>query len=123
MLATFKPDPKPKALRYPKYLKFLRGLPCIHTRRRGTNTDPIVAAHQRQMSGGGTSLKPSDFHALPQINSDHQAEHLGGSAELPHQAAHDCLLHITLYLVAEASVAQMVEVIDMVGEYIKERKI
>ena len=116
-------DPKPKATRYPKYLEFLRTLPFIKTRRKGHREDPVIAAHQRQMSGGGTSIKPSDFHALPQINSDHQAEHNGGKALLPHDAAYNCLLHETLYLVTNASVYHMVKIVDLIGEYIKDNKL
>jgi hypothetical protein len=53
------PFPKTIPLRDPKYLAWLRTLPCVVC-----GLGPCEAAHQRLL-GGGTSSKPDDRYALP----------------------------------------------------------
>ena len=117
------PDPKPKAHRYKPYLEWLRKLRCVITRQYGHNNDPVIASHQRQLSGGGTGLKPSDFHALPTLDSAHRAGHHDGVVLSPRQAAYDCLIHEIIYIKEHGSVFQMMQVNDLIGGYIVDEKL
>jgi hypothetical protein len=123
----FIPDPKPTSPTYKPYIDFIKKRPCAKTGRHGNSRiRQIVAAHQRQLGGGGTSLKPSDFHALPLLKQVHRVkEHgiNGGYVFTKEEAAIKCLTHEIIYLGLKASPFQMVQVIDMIGAYIKENKI
>ena len=114
------PMPKRGKLDYPPYIKWIKTLPCCETSDK--NIDP---AHQRQLHGGGTGMKPPDFHALPVSKRLHDKEHgiNGGYQFDRNTAAARCLSHIVGYLMLKASLHQQTQVLDMVGTYIKEEKI
>jgi len=63
-----------KTPRNPKYLAFVRSLPCCAT----GSTWEVQAAHVRIGSGAGIGMKPSDFRAVPLIASAHHDQHQHG---------------------------------------------
>ncbi len=64
-----------KALRNPKYLKFVRSRPCIVT---GTEGDNVIAHHVRCLGGGGMGLKPADYLCIPLDAEEHARLHAMG---------------------------------------------
>lgn len=71
-------DPKHKAYRNPKYLKFIRSKNSLYSNLPGTENDPIVAAHQG-FGKKGTSIKSPDTYTVPLKWSEHQQwEHQKG---------------------------------------------
>lgn len=59
--------PKPCSHRDPKYLAWIREQPCAKC----NHPAPSHPAHMRSLKGGGTSLKPSDYHAIPLCHEHH----------------------------------------------------
>jgi len=59
------PQPKRKLIRDPKYLSWIRTLPCAICGKPA----PSEAMHQRCLGGGGMGLKPSDHETLPGCKS------------------------------------------------------
>ena len=63
-----------------KYLEFIRKQPCILTGIIAHEYDPVVAAHQGILGDKGTSIKTSDYTAVPMLDSLHKLEHQQGQA-------------------------------------------
>jgi len=63
---------KTKPIRDEKYLAWIRTQPCVVC-----GAGPCQAAHQRLLSGS-IGAKPGDYHALPNCQSCHMAEHNKG---------------------------------------------
>lgn len=68
------PQPKVKIWRSPKYLRFIRSLPCCVCG--GLETE---AAHQRIFGSAGTGIKPPDSMAIPLCHNCHTMEHSMGA--------------------------------------------
>lgn len=62
--------PKAKIIRAPKWLDVVRTMPCVITGAR-----PVVPAHIRWNSDGGTALKPSDDRVVPLTDEMHKLQH------------------------------------------------
>ena len=60
--------------RMPKYLKYIRTLPCVVCK---TNQN-IQAAHVRYIAPCGTGIKPSDEHCLSLCQPCHAEQHSRG---------------------------------------------
>jgi len=60
--------------RMPKYLKYIRTLPCVICK---TNQN-IQAAHVRYIAPCGTGIKPSDEHCLSLCQPCHAEQHSQG---------------------------------------------
>ena len=64
----------------PKYLKYIRTLPCVvcvaEGNRKGTTN--IEAAHVRFISPSGLGLKPCDSKCVPLCGTHHRAQHRRG---------------------------------------------
>ena len=69
---------KIKAYRSEKYRAFLRSKPSLYSGMIGSESDPIIAAHQG-LGKKGTALKSPDIYAVPLLWSEHQQfEHQKG---------------------------------------------
>lgn len=66
--------PKRKTKRNANYLDWIRTLSCS----RCNTVGPCEAAHVRINGDGGTSLKPSDYRAVPLCHHCHQLQHNNG---------------------------------------------
>ena len=64
-------DPKPKAYRSQKYLKFIRSRPCCVCARKSV-------AHHEQVTGRGTGIKASDYETIPLCEKCHEMRHRVG---------------------------------------------
>lgn len=121
------PLPKRKPLVYKKYTDFIRRQRCAKTGRTGNGRSrQVVNCHQRQLHGGGTSLKPSDFHQLPLLEMVHRVrEHgiNGGYVFTVDEAVNKCLQHVIGYLMLEATEYERIQALDLLGDYIAENKI
>jgi hypothetical protein len=62
-----------------KYLAFVRSRPCVVTGQDSDYTE-MVAHHVRCLSGGGTSLKPSDYMTVPMTAYEHALLHSKGES-------------------------------------------
>ena len=62
-------------LRCPAHLQWIRGFACSVP---GCDKMPIVAAHVRNGTSGGTSLKPSDEWTISLCNFHHTIQHALG---------------------------------------------
>lgn len=60
--------------RMPKYLKYIRTLPCVVCK----TTYDIQAAHVRYIAPCGTGIKPSDEHCLSLCQPCHAEQHSRG---------------------------------------------
>ena len=69
------PHLKSPVTRDKAYLSHIRTLPCLVTGREGSEHEPVVPAHFRTGTNGGTGLKPSDFFVLPLSNTEHGIQH------------------------------------------------
>lgn len=99
---TPRPDPKKKAYRSEKYLKFIRSKASLYSGLSGTENDPIVAAHQG-FGKKGTGIKSPDTYTVPLKWSEHQQwEHQkGGKTFWGNQfnaLSLRCLEYVTEYL-------------------------
>ena len=70
------PDPKPKSVRNPKYLLWLRNQQCVNCGRYKSALMDIVPMHH----GGGMAIKGDDSKALPGCTQCHAREHREGYA-------------------------------------------
>jgi len=65
-----------------KYLEFIITKPCLVDRCGVANYNPgdglIVYHHVRELGGGGTALKPSDYKTIPLCAEHHNMVHFGG---------------------------------------------
>lgn len=77
------------------YLDFIRAQACVGIcmqpiyMQNGPNFHGIEAAHVRIGNGGGTSLKPSDFCAVPLCHTCHSIQHQHGERIFWHQLNKD----------------------------------
>jgi hypothetical protein len=86
--------PKPHAHRDKAYLAYIRAQPCAKCGRPG----PSHAAHMRCLKGGGTGLKPSDYHAIPLCDEHHNVwEHGKGVKSLNIDACGEVLKRVIDY--------------------------
>lgn len=61
---------------FPQHLAWLRGFDCSIAGKDGhVCSGRIEAAHVRRGTEGGTSLKPTDFHAIPLCSAAHAEQH------------------------------------------------
>lgn len=86
-----------------QYLDWLRSQPCIITGRRGTDSDPVEAAHIGTM---GKGIKSPDYHALPISHSLHAMGHQGGEISMLREHLPDYVLREALRLYAEMLYAE-----------------
>lgn len=91
-----------------KYLDYLRTQPCIITGLRGTEDDPVEAAH---IGTAGKGLKSSDNEALPLCHSIHAECHQKGEMSTLRRLVPDWLLREALRAYAR----------EMYREYLKEK--
>lgn len=57
--------PKIKPYRNNEYLRFIRSKPCLKCMFRGSEDNPIIAAHQTLGYWGSTGSKPPDLWTVP----------------------------------------------------------
>jgi len=73
---------KSKNERDAKYLSLIKGKPCIALRCSVSNRpgqDGLIAYHHvRELGGGGTGLKPSDYDCVPLCDYHHKLWHQKG---------------------------------------------
>lgn len=63
-----------------EYLAWLRTQPSAYSTRKGSENDPIQAAHVRRVSNGaGTGIKPK-YSAIPLLASEHRLQHEKGES-------------------------------------------
>lgn len=70
---------KRRSYRSPRYMEFIRSLPCVVTGMENGYTD-IVAHHVRMGAGAGVGQKPSDYWCLPLDAKEHTKLHQVGEA-------------------------------------------
>ena len=106
---------KRKTKRSPQYLDYIRSLPCCVT---GTDQN-IIAHHVRIGTGGGTSLKPSDYFCLPLNSLEHQKLHKLGEAYYfgdrginPHDEICELLFRFKMGTVEPLIIAKALEAVD-----------
>lgn len=58
--------------------KWVRGFACSMCGHAGTEANPIIAAHVRLGTGGGTSMRPSDRWIVSLCDKCHQTQHTIG---------------------------------------------
>lgn len=64
------------------YQAWVRKQPSAHSKRQGTEDDPIVYAHVRRVrDGAGSSIKPL-YCGIPLLNSEHRLQHQKGESGL-----------------------------------------
>ena len=63
-----KPQPKPKTIKNPKYLLWLRTQPCVVCKQYANDNMDVVPAHKH---GGGVAMKTDDTLALPLCKAHH----------------------------------------------------
>jgi hypothetical protein len=66
--------PKTEFKRMPRYLEYIRTLPCVICK----TTYDIQAAHVRYIAPSGTGIKPSDQHVLSLCQPCHADQHSRG---------------------------------------------
>ena len=71
------------------FLAWCRGQVCVVTGERGTDDDPVQAAHVRRVSdGAGTGIKPR-YSAVPMLASVHRRQHEQGESAVGGREALD----------------------------------
>ena len=80
--SIFNPTPKVGVLRDPRYLKFILTKPCLIPGCNVLNRNPedslIAYHHFKGLLGGGMSIKPPDYHAIPLCQGHHSLWHSHG---------------------------------------------
>ena len=65
-----------------KYQEWVRQQPSAYSKRKGSESDPVVYAHVRRVAdGAGSGIKPL-YCGVPLLNSEHQLQHQKGESAL-----------------------------------------
>ena len=72
---TVNAHPKHKTLRDPKYLAWVRTLPCPYCRGLFQDTKTVPHHVRRQRWGAGTGQKPHDLVTVPRCNVHHDPKY------------------------------------------------
>ena len=104
--------PKIKRHRDPKFLKWIKGHPCIDCQNPET-----VAHHILKHTDSGKGLKPSDYCTVPLCHAHHMDIHEGRKPEKPLTLAGG---YVFAYLESKGEYAKMNNIMGYIGELIKE---